>query len=207
MDYVNLDMVLSDNRFILVKKDNFEMFNKDKSTNEQQVYKSSDGVVIAKEIKQTPISKIKDAKIYKLYEIQKDDTLQTLVRRFLNEFPATRKYYTESQLINEIVSTNGLRNSSNSLSGINFLTIPSYLSVDNEEKEEFPDYEEHFVTVHEQNYYQIVLNEGYTNDSDEILRLSEEMKELNGTEKPVVFSTIKIPCVKKYRMEHPTRKR
>ncbi len=207
MDYVNLDMVLSDNRFTLVKNDNIEIFNKDRSTKEQQVYKSSDGVVIAKEIKQTPISRIKDAKIYKLYEIQKDDTLQTLVRRFLNEFPTTRKYYTESQLINEIVSTNGLRNSSNSLSTINFLTIPSYLSVSEEEKEELPDYEEHFVTVHEQNYYQIVLNEGYTNDSDEILRLSEEMKELNGTEKPTIFSKIQIPCVRKYKIEHPTRKR
>ena len=207
MDYVNLDMVLSDNRFTLVKTDNIEAFNKDRSTNEQQVYKSSDGLVIAKEKKQTPISRIKDAKIYKLYEIQKDDTLQTLVKRFLNENPVTRKYYTESQLINEIVSTNGLKDSSNSLSGINFLTIPSYLSVPDEEKEELPDYEEHFVTVHEQNYYQIVLNEGYTNDSDEILRLSEAMKELNGTDKPIVFSKIKIPCVRKYRMEHPTRKR
>ena len=207
MDYINLDMVLSNNRFTLVKNDNIDMFNNDRSTEDNQVYKSNDGVVIAKEIKQTPVSKIKDAKIYKLYEIKKDDTLQTLVRRFLDEFPTTRKYYTESQLINEIVSTNGLRNSSNSLSTINFLTIPSYLSVSEEEKEELPDYEEHFVTVNEQNYYQIVLNEGYTNDSDEIQRLADEMKELNGTEKPTIFSKIQIPCVRKYKIEHPTRKR
>lgn len=198
MDYINLDMMFDGNHYLLVKKNSNEIFNSDKK---QEIYKSNDGVVIAKEIK--PVKK--DAKVYKLYEVHDDDTLQKLTKRFFQEFPTTRKYYTESQLINEIIDTNGLKKSTGSLSGTNFLTIPAYLSVG--EEEDYPDYEEHFVTVHEQNYYQIVLNEGYTNDSDEIQRLADEMRKLNGSDKPIVFSTIKIPCVKKYRVEHPSIKR
>ncbi len=203
MDYINLDIIdkISDN-YTLIKDTKKEIFQEN-----AEIYKSSDGVVLAKDIEKKPISNPKDVKVYKLYEVQQDDTLQKLVRRFLEEYPITKRYYTESQLCNEIVNTNGLRNNSNNLSGINFLTIPSYLPIEKQEEEELPDYEEHFVTINEQNYYQIVLNLGYTSDSDEIQEIAAKMQEINGNTKPVVFSNIKVPCVKKYKMEHSGKKR
>ena len=107
-------------------------------------------------------------------------------------------------MCNEIISTNGLRNNPKSLAGLNFLTIPAYISVDKKEEinlEDFPEYDEHFVTIYERAYYQIVINLNYTTDQDEILRLSQLLRDLNGNDKPEIFSIIKVPNVQRYKLE------
>ena len=150
MNYINIDLFDSeDKHYKLTKKDSNEMFeNDDKNVKAgNEVYKSNDGVVVAKDITIGPV-KPKDAKVYKLYPIEQDDTLRKVVERFLEEYPTTRKYYTESQLINEIVGQNGLRKSVGSLAGIYHLTIPAYLPVEKkglEQLESLPAYQEHTV--------------------------------------------------------------
>ena len=126
--------------------------------------------------------------------------------RFLEDFPTTKKYYTKSQLINEIVRDNNLREMplSGDLSDTYDLTIPSYLSTDKKNLErlnELPAYQEHHVALDERTFSKIVINEGYTKDLKEMEELVHIMQEINGLQKPELFSTITIPNVERYRLE------
>lgn len=208
MTYADIDLLeIINGKFVLIKHNNNEMFEETqeekKHKNGDEVFKSSDGIVIAKDITIGPV-KPKDVKVYKLYPVEQDDTLKKVVARFFKEFPSTRKYYTESQLINEVVGQNGLRKSVGSLAGIYNLTIPAYIPIEKkglEQLEKLPAYQDHFVARDERTFSKIVRNEGYTKDLKEMEKLVRIMQEINGVQKPELFSTIKIPNVERYKLE------
>ena len=232
IDFSDIDALIQKGKNMSLVKEPSAIFKEEvvEEKKEPILYKSSDGKVIgtekqesatnikedislttvtAKDIK-TEKPQPKDAKVYKLYEISSTDTLKKVVTRFFEDYPATRNYYTESQLCNEIISTNGLRNSSGTLAGINFLTIPAYLPIEKkeidlekikEEIEKLAEYQGHFVTIEERAIYQIVLNQRYTTDSEEIVRLVEQIKSVNKINTPTPHTTILIPNVQRYKLE------
>lgn len=207
MDYINLDKISSIEKFSLIKNVQDNMFieeNKDGVIvdKDKKVFSSEDGSVFVKEFKVEPVKR--EQKIYNIYNIQPGDNMILIIRKFMENYPATRRYYTESQLYNEIISTNGLRGNFDSLKGIDSITIPVYIaSFKNDD--DLPEIEKHYVLPNEQFYYQIVLNMKYTADSTEIERLAKEMEKLNGTPRPTLMKEILVPGLEKYKKEHSIR--
>lgn len=151
------------------------------------------------------------SKVFKSYEIKPGDTLTSIVEKIMQEYPDTVNYYTEAQLIKEVASINNMGTNVNDIQSGNYLIVPYYMpTVVLEDEQEFYDINNLEASVLD-DYEDYVVNPGdsywkiacmYTNDDSEIVNIVKNIQDLNGTQNLMMGSTIKIPNLEKYKMQH-----
>lgn len=151
------------------------------------------------------------SKVFKSYEIKAGDTLTSIVEKIMKEYPNTADYYTEAQLIKEVASINNMGTNLNNIQTGNYLIVPYYMpTVIIEDKQDFydsndmeastlDDYEDYVVNPGD-SYWKIACM--YTNDDSEIVDIVKKIQDLNGNQDLMMGSTIKIPNLEKYKMQH-----
>lgn len=151
------------------------------------------------------------SKVFKSYEIKPGDTLTSIVEKIMQEYPNTANYYTEAQLIKEVASINNMGTNVNDIQSGNYLIVPYYIpTIVLEDSQEFynnndleasvlEDYEDYVVNPGD-SYWKIACM--YTNDDSEIVDIVKKIQDLNGNQTLMMGTTIKIPNLEKYKLQH-----
>lgn len=202
MEFVNIDRLTKDNFRV------HRQVSKAKSDNYQVIYESTDGIVSVKEVNNNQVEErmpeifntinTNPVKTFESYRVKKTDTIKNLVDYALGKYANLRKYYNQTQLMNEIIRENWLFKGDVDLQNRDYIKIPYYIEPKVEYLEDVSDYIDYEVTVGTQFYYLIVLKMYGITDPDEVENLVKELEIINGRSNPTVGSVIKIPNPEKY---------
>lgn len=171
--------------------------------------------LIEKEIKEfiqsDNINNIRDnelqlTRVYKSYIVKDGDTLKSISKKILSDYPETATVFNLEDLMNEVKKNNKIKG--NVLEEGNYLTIPYFIpkitAEDKEIKEknillastmeEYIDYE-----VLEKDTYGTIANL-YTSNEKEIIGIVSEIQKLNDYETLKPGMVITIPNIERYKL-------
>lgn len=159
----------------------------------------------------TGLEQSASSKVFKSYEIKSGDTLTSIIKQIMTEYPETAKYYTEEGLLKEVVKTNNLSGNGNYITAGNYIVIPYYIAtvIMDEQMEFYDEQEEKAEKLND--FEQYVLQSGdsywsiaskYTDDDNELIILIGKIQKLNDNRSLIVGDTITIPNIEKYKLTH-----
>lgn len=145
-------------------------------------------------------------KVYKSYAVKDGDTLKSISKKILLEYPETSLKFNEEQLIEEVRRSNKIKG--NILEQGIYLTIPYFIpKITAEAKEirekniliamDLEDYIDYIVL--DNDTYGTIANL-YTNKEKEIVSIVSEIQKLNDYETLKPGMIIKIPNIEKYKL-------